>query len=434
MKNKKMIIIALFISFVLRLLSLDQSLWLDEATTALVAKMPFIDFFSSFMPADFHPPLHYLVSMLWTGVFGISEVSLRMPSVIFGVLSVYVVYELAKALKQKWPIVPALFLATSGLHIYYSQEARMYAMATFLVLLTVLFFLKKKWFLFSLTLPFLFLTDYLSVLIIPVLFIYAFLYSKKNLRKMVLSFAPLGLAVIYWLPTFVKQLTNGLSVKETMSGWWGILGSVSFKNIILIPIKFIIGRVSIDDKTIYMVVVFVLLALYGYFIVRAKNKLVWSWFAMCFVLGVLISFFIPTLTYFRYLFILPAFYLLISENANKLIVVLVLAVNLTTSAVYLFNSNFHRENWRELANIVDQDPIILPTTSQKEALVYYKIDDNVIPKEELTPKDNQIWLSRYVWDVFDAGDSTRKYIENLGYNWSGETSLNGVVFWKYTKQ
>lgn len=429
-----MIYIVLILSLFIRLISLNQSLWLDESTTALVAKMSLSDFFLKFMPADFHPPLHYLVTTMWSSVFGISEVTLRMPSVIFGALSVFVIYLVAKELKQKWPIVPALFLATSGLHIYYSQEARMYAMATFLVLLTVLFFLKRKWLWLSLSLSLLFLTDYLSVLIIPAIFIYTFFYSRKDLKKMFYSLIPLGLTVAIWLPTFLNQLSNGFSVKENMSGWWGILGSVSFKNIILIPVKFIIGRISFDDKTVYFVIAAVLLGLYGYFITRAKNKLVWSWFLICFVLGVLISFFIPTLTYFRYLFILPAFYLLISENANKLIVTLVLAINLITSGIYLFNSNFHRENWRELPNYVGQDVIVLSTSSQREALTYYGIDDNVLPKEELSQKNNEVWLSRYVWDVFDLSDSTRKYIENLGYNWSGEVNLNGLIFWKYTKE
>jgi len=429
-----MIYIVLFLGLILRLISINQSLWLDEATTALVAKMPIADFFTKFMPADFHPPLYYLAISLWSTVFGYTEISLRMPSVIFGVLSIYTVYLVAKELKLKWPIAPALFLATSGLHIYYSQEARMYVMATFLVLLSVLFFLKKKWFYFSLVISLLFLTDYLSILIVPALFAYAFLYLRNDLKKMFYSLLPLGLTVAIWFPTFLNQLSNGLSVKENMLGWWGILGTVSFKNIILIPVKFIIGRVSIDDKTIYMVVVFVLLALYGYIISRAKNKLLWSWFVMCLVLGVLISFFIPTLTYFRYLFILPAFYLLVSENANKFVVTVVLVVNLVVSGIYLFNSNFHRENWRELVNVVGQDTIILPTISQKEALVYYEIDDNVIPKEELTLNDNQIWLSRYVWNVFDANDSTRKYIENLGYNWTAEVNLNGLIFWKYIKK
>ena len=36
-----------------------------------------------FFLSDFHPPLYYLVLKAWSSVFGYSEFSLRLPSVIF---------------------------------------------------------------------------------------------------------------------------------------------------------------------------------------------------------------------------------------------------------------------------------------------------------------------------------------------------------------
>jgi uncharacterized membrane protein len=429
-----MIYIVLFFSLLLRLISLNQSLWLDEATTALVAKMSIVDFFTKFMPADFHPPLYYLVVNYWSLFVGHTEIALRIPSVIFGVLSVYTTYLIAKELKFKLPIVPALFLATSGLHVYYSQEARMYGLVTLLVSYLVLNFIKRKWIIFSITLPLIFLTDYLSILILPALFVYTILYSKSDIKKFIYSIVPFGLAFVLWLPTFSKQLINGISVKSTMSGWWDILGEVSFKNIALIPTKFILGRVSLDNKILYGILIGLLILIFGYAISKAKNKLVWSWFGLSLVLGILISILIPTLTYFRYLFILPAFYLLVSENISKKIVYIILAINIISSGTYLFNSRFHRENWKELKNVIGSNLIVLPTTSQREALVYYNLDKQVVSVHELTANSQQqFWLSRYVWNVFDPSDSTRKNIEELGYNWSEEVNLNGVVVWKYIK-
>jgi uncharacterized membrane protein len=429
-----MIYIVLFLSLLLRLISLNQSLWLDEATTALVSQMPVYDFFSKFMPADFHPPLYYLVIHYWTVLFGTSEVVLRLPSVIFGILSIYTIYTIAKELKFKWPIIPALFLATSGLHIYYSQEARMYMMVSWLVSYLVLTYIRKQWKLFSVLLALIFLTDYLSILILPALFVHTVLYSKSDIKKFIYSIVPFGLTFVLWLPTFFKQLMNGMSVKSSMSGWWDILGAVSFKNIALIPTKFILGRVSLDNKVLYGFLITVLILIFGYAISKAKNKLVWSWFGLSLVLGILISFLIPTLTYFRYLFILPAFYLLVAENTNRYIIAIVLAVNIVSSSFYLLNAKFHRENWRELKNVVGSNVIVLSTTSQKEALIYYGLDNQIVSLQELKSNfPQQVWLSRYVWNVFDPSDSTRKNIEELGYNWSEEVNLNGVVVWKYIK-
>lgn len=171
-----------------------------------------------------------------------------------------------------------------------------------------------------------------------------------------------------------------------------------------------------------------------YVIGKAKNKLNWYWFGISLLLGILLSFFIPTLTYFRYLFILPAFYLLLSESRSKLFVLIILAINLLSSGFYLFDKRFQREDWREITKQVGQDKIVMAADSQKEALIYYGKEKQIISSQELIASSHEtVWLSRYVWNIFDQNDSTRKIIENLGYNWSKEINLNGVVFWKYTK-
>src|SRR5687767_8667960 len=139
-----MIYLILLFSGLLRLISINQSLWLDEATSALVAQMSFSDIFIKFLPGDFHPPLYYLVLKIWAGIFGYSEISLRLPSVIFGICTVYVIYLLGKEMfNKKVGLIASLLLATSGLNIYYSQEARMYSLATLLVSLLVYFFIKR---------------------------------------------------------------------------------------------------------------------------------------------------------------------------------------------------------------------------------------------------------------------------------------------------
>lgn len=421
-----MIYLILFFGLIIRLISLNQSLWLDEATTALVSQMPLVDFFTKFMPADFHPPLYYLTISLWSTVFDYGEIALRIPSVIFGILTIYIVYLIAKQTKLKWPIIPALFLATSGLHVYYSQEARMYAMATFLVSYLVYLYLKEKWSLFSIVLVMLFLTDYVSLLILPVLFLY------KYSRKLVYSAIPLAITFLVWLPILIKQLSAGMSIRD--SAWWNILGPVTFKNVALIPTKFMIGRVSFDNKLLYAIIIIIISGIFIYVIGKSKNRLNWYWFGLSLVFGILLSFLIPTLTYFRYLFILPAFYLLLSEKNSKLFVMIILFINLLSTGFYLFSPRFQREDWRGVAKLIGEEKIIFPVNSQKEALIYYGKENQIIFKEQIIKDDKEIWLSRYVWNIFDPSDSTRKYIEDLGYNKVSEANLNGVVLFKYARR
>lgn len=74
---------------------------------------------------------------------------------------------------------------------------------------------------------------------------------------------------------------------------------------------------------------------------------------------------------------------------------------------------------------------ILPANSQKEALVYYGKGEQIVDAQDLNSKDREIWLSRYVWEIFDPKDSVRLKIESLGYNRTRESNFNGVVLYKY---
>lgn len=416
-----MIYIILFLGTILRLISLNQSLWLDEATTSNVAShFSFKEILTVFSPNDFHPPLYYMMMKIWVNIFGNSEISLRIPSIIFGVATIYIVYKISKN------YLAPLLLATSGLAIYYSQEARMYSLTAFLVTLVFYLFISKKWVWFSIILAILGMTDYVALFILPIFW----LIGYKDWKKLAISYTPLTIGFLIWLPIFIKQIQAGISVTE--SNWWQILGVSNLKNIFLIPIKFVIGRISFDNKLLYGSIVMVVLLLYGYLIykVRKASKILWLWLVLPIVIGMLISFKIPTLSYFRFLFCLPALYVLISHSKSKLIWA-VLIINILSSSYYLLDSRFQREDWRSAAQAIGKDKIVFPSNSQKEALIYYRKEDQIVGSDQLTKNDREIWLSRYVWEIFDPIDSARKKLEDLGYNKVSETNFNGVVFWKY---
>ena len=92
-----MIWIILAASFILRLIAINQSLWLDEAIGAMAARdFSFFGILNNFPKFDNHPPLYYLLLKGWTSLFGFSEISLRFPSIIFGVATVYFTYLTAR--------------------------------------------------------------------------------------------------------------------------------------------------------------------------------------------------------------------------------------------------------------------------------------------------------------------------------------------------
>jgi 4-amino-4-deoxy-L-arabinose transferase-like glycosyltransferase len=84
-----------------------------------------------------HPPGYYIVMLGWTEWFGSSILSLRLPSVLFGVASIALIYVLARHTNDTLAaLLAAAMLALNGLHVYLSQIARMYSMACFLGLLS----------------------------------------------------------------------------------------------------------------------------------------------------------------------------------------------------------------------------------------------------------------------------------------------------------
>ena len=75
---------------------------------------------------------------------GDSEFSIRILSVIFGVVSLPVIYHMGRLLGGRRVGLTAVFLLTiSPFHIWYSQEARMYTLVTFLVLLAHYFLFRQ---------------------------------------------------------------------------------------------------------------------------------------------------------------------------------------------------------------------------------------------------------------------------------------------------
>ncbi len=125
---------------ILRLATLTfQSLWLDEGFSYWIANRSVADLLAYLPTWDTHPPLFYLITHWMIGLGG-SEWLLRLPSALAGVASIGLIYALGVELfDSPSGVLAALLLAISPLHIWYSQEARMYALVSAFVLAAALF-------------------------------------------------------------------------------------------------------------------------------------------------------------------------------------------------------------------------------------------------------------------------------------------------------
>lgn len=462
--DKGIFLIVLF-GLVLRLFAINQSFWLDEATSALVVRdFSLTEIFTKFLPGDFHPPLYYVFLKGWSAVFGYSELALRSMSLFFGLLSIVLVFFVTQRLfeNKKISYLASTLLATSGLHVYYSQEARMYSMATFFVLLAIYYFqsiLKKdarlgEWLVFSLLLALVLLTDYLSGFILLVFWVYVLFFRKgKDWRLFfILAHIPLAIMAFYWREHFLSQLALGSSVENANPVWWQILGQGNLKNIFLIFAKFIIGRVTIFNKFVYFGVLGILSLFFANLLLRpifTRNLkpikqyfFVWLWLAIPIVAGIIISLAIPVLSYFRYLFVLPAFYILVAKGVfsfkdrRLLIIKVLLVVNLVSTFYYLFNPRFHREDWQGFARTVASEStgpyrVVFPSDNHHEGYTYYAGDDHVSGYLVLLTNYKTVWFVRYLEELYPKIEDTRLRAEEIGFVKTQERDFNGIVVWKY---
>jgi mannosyltransferase len=122
---------------IVRFATLDaQSFDHDEAVTAMRVLHPSLfDTLSEVANGERSPPLYYILAWGWTRIFGTGEVGLRSLSALFGTLTVPLAYLAALALveRRRIALLAAAFVALNPYLVWYSQEARSYAL---MVLLT----------------------------------------------------------------------------------------------------------------------------------------------------------------------------------------------------------------------------------------------------------------------------------------------------------
>jgi hypothetical protein len=122
----------LLVGFVLRFSWLGTpSYWLDEIFQIHSALAPTLSESMSHVPLN-KPHLFYVLQFFVARI-SLNEWVFRIPSCLIGAASIWVIWGLARtACKEQWvALFAACLLATSPLHIQYSQEARPYALSLF---------------------------------------------------------------------------------------------------------------------------------------------------------------------------------------------------------------------------------------------------------------------------------------------------------------
>jgi 4-amino-4-deoxy-L-arabinose transferase-like glycosyltransferase len=128
-------LIIIGLALILRVFHISsQPLWVDEAASWHKVTDP--TWLQKRALGENTPPLYYLMLRMWIGVAGQSEAGLRSLSALLGTLFVAALMWFGRTiLSSEIALWGGLFAALSPIHIYYSQEARAYALLILMLLL-----------------------------------------------------------------------------------------------------------------------------------------------------------------------------------------------------------------------------------------------------------------------------------------------------------
>ena len=128
-----LLVLVILAGYALRLYKLgDMAVWYDEAYGAVLVRNDPATL-TTITSYDVHPPLYYYCLWAWRNLTGESEFALRYLSIIAGILTLPLLYQFGKRLLDwRAGVVAALLLAVSRFHVWWSQEIRMYTLATLL--------------------------------------------------------------------------------------------------------------------------------------------------------------------------------------------------------------------------------------------------------------------------------------------------------------
>ena len=238
---RRPLLFVVLLAFAWRILGLErQSLWRDEIDAIYFSLQALPDLLSMLTGPGQNGFLYFLLLRPWFALVGTGEFTLRFPSVLAGVLSVPLIWQVGRrlmpistnvatgrqpgertparlrallpAVTGNPPFLAALLLAANPYQLWYAQEGKMYALVTFLALLAAWFWLRaigpggwRPWLGLLVTVTLAIYTHLLMLLLIPLLlawFLLAWPQSKRHWLGFALLLA--GLTIPY-LPLLAWQ-------------------------------------------------------------------------------------------------------------------------------------------------------------------------------------------------------------------------------------
>ena len=414
--------IILIIAFFLRFYNYFQIPYTFDELSALnrTTYDSFSDLIKKGILNDGHPALIQVFLYYWVRIFSYSEIIVKLPFLICGIISVWLVYQIGK----KWynsttGLLSAAFLASIQFTVMYSQIARPYATGLFFILLFVFFWtntvIEKKnnlvtWIGFSVSASLCAYDHYFSLFSAMLIAITGlFLVSRQRLLKYVLY---CFLSVILFLPHLkisIHQISlgglNWLPVPELgfFKDYFGFIFHYSF-SLILLFILLIVSGIYFHFK---------------YSVSPLRKKLILIgllWFILPLLTGYLYSILgKPVLQFSVLIFSMPflfisafSFFPSLKPKLNLLLTGLILTVTIYT---LVFNRQYYNFFYNQGYDAIARNQIALLDSLNKPVSLMINGYEPFFLQYHSLKYNHEIPCDLYVFDSFN-NDQIKSYVES----------------------
>jgi hypothetical protein len=201
-----LLILILLFGFFLRIYGLgDPPLWIDEAISSMASKMILekgLPIFDSGLLYSRAYVFHYVQAFFL--LFGQTDFLVRFASVIFGLLTIVLVYSIGKEYSKSGGLISALFMSVFYLEVFFSRQARFYQLFQLMFFLSLYLLYKSKdnpkYLVLALISFFITYDTHLAGLVLAVFFIVHILIYNKKFQKL-FSILPAIVLIKQFIPT-----------------------------------------------------------------------------------------------------------------------------------------------------------------------------------------------------------------------------------------
>lgn len=328
---------------------------------------------------DSHPAGVQVFLYYWVMSFGEREVIVKLPFILFGLISIYLVYKIGKLwFGDTAGILSAALMSSLQLFVMYSQIARPYVSGLFFTLAATLLWSKyffnapKKKYLFGFVIfsALSAYNHYFSLLFVAVMGISGlFIIKRKNLLAYLLSGVAILILFIPHLPIILSQAEKG-----SIGGWLGTPGPY-----------FLLDFVYWLFHESYLVIsIFILLLLIGRSVfkenevsrinISGKRWLLFLWLLPAPLFGYIYSYVKePILQYSLLIFTTPYLFLFVFSFVGEwkkqyltIAVILILASNTIT---LIFNKDYYRHFYRQPFDQMVKNAIHIEKENEKGVFI-----------------------------------------------------------------